>query len=164
MPSRRPIVGIAFVLAAAAVTACGAQGITLDRADRGDPKMERGAELFAQRCGGCHTLEAAGTEGSSVTIEDPERVDGPNFNVRRENVADVLYAIRNGGFSGGIMPQNLVVGQDARAVAEFVAKYAGRKATAPRTPGEGTQPAGGRRPEVSEPRTEPEGRTPGARP
>jgi mono/diheme cytochrome c family protein len=164
MSRRRPIVGIAFVLGAAAVTACGSKGITLDRGDRGDPDIARGAQLFAQRCGGCHTLDAAGTEGSTVSIADPERVDGPNFNVRRERVADVLYAIRNGGFSGGIMPQNLVVGSDARDVAEFVAKYAGRKATAPKTPGGGTQPAGGRRPEVSEPRVEPEARPPGVNP
>ena len=41
----------------------------------------------------------------------------------------MLYAIRNGGFSGAIMPQNIVVGEDAEAVAEFVAKYAGTDAT-----------------------------------
>ena len=37
----------------------------------------------------------------------------------------MLYAIRNGGFSGAIMPENIVVGQDAEEVAEFLAKYAG---------------------------------------
>src|SRR5262249_16953440 len=40
----------------------------------------------------------------------------------------VLYAIENGGFSGAIMPQNVVVGQDAMDVANFVATYSGRKA------------------------------------
>jgi hypothetical protein len=40
----------------------------------------------------------------------------------------VLYAIRNGGFSGAIMPENIVVGKDAQAVAEFLAKYSGLKA------------------------------------
>ena len=40
-------------------------------------------------------------------------------------MADVIYAIRNGGFSGAIMPQNIVVGADAQKVAAFVAKYAG---------------------------------------
>ena len=45
----------------------------------------------------------------------------------------VLYAIENGGFSGAIMPQNVVVGQEAIDVAEFVAKYAGRQA--PKVPG-----------------------------
>jgi hypothetical protein len=41
-------------------------------------------------------------------------------------MADVIYAIRNGGFSGAIMPQNIVVGADAQKVTAFVAKYAGK--------------------------------------
>jgi hypothetical protein len=45
----------------------------------------------------------------------------------------VLYAIENGGFSGAIMPQNVVVGRQAQEVAEFVATYAGRQA--PNVPG-----------------------------
>ena len=40
----------------------------------------------------------------------------------------MLYAIRNGGFSGAIMPENLVVGSNADAVAAFLAKYSGLKA------------------------------------
>jgi mono/diheme cytochrome c family protein len=87
-----------------------------------DPTHE-GAEIFAQRCSGCHTLSAAGTEGSA---NRSERQQGPNLNQRRETVADVIYAIRNGGFSGAIMPQNIVVGADAQKVAAFVAKYAGQ--------------------------------------
>jgi hypothetical protein len=39
----------------------------------------------------------------------------------------VLYAIRNGGFSGAIMPANIVVGEDADAVADFLAKYSGQE-------------------------------------
>jgi hypothetical protein len=39
---------------------------------------------------------------------------------------DALYAIRNGGFSGAIMPANIVVGEDADAVAEFLAEYSGQ--------------------------------------
>ena len=52
-------------------------------------------------------------------------MDGPNFNQRKEQPDQVLYAIRNGGFSGAIMPENIVVGQQARAVANFLAKYSG---------------------------------------
>ena len=37
----------------------------------------------------------------------------------------MLYAIRNGGFSSSPMPQNIVTGEDAQKVAEFVAKYSG---------------------------------------
>ena len=44
--------------------------------------------------------------------------------MRVEQLAQVLYAIRNGGFSGAVMPENIVVGADAQAVAQFLAKYA----------------------------------------
>jgi len=92
-----------------------------------DP-MRRGAELFNQRCSGCHTFDAANAYGSKPTGQraSGERTNGPNFNTRSEPVNDVLYAIRNGGFSGSIMPANIVVGEDADAVAEFLSEYAGR--------------------------------------
>jgi hypothetical protein len=67
-------------------------------------------------------------------VRTRERTDGPNFNYRCENYDRVLYAIENGGFSGAIMPQNIVVGPDARAVAAFVSQYSGRKA--PTVPGQ----------------------------
>ena len=50
-----------------------------------------------------------------------------------------LYAIRNGGFSSGPMPQNIVVGEEAEALAEFLAENSGpdvesrRAATEPPT-------------------------------
>lgn len=91
-----------------------------------DDPNRRGAVIFAERCGSCHTLAAAGTQGSTFDIADREREDGPNFNDRKENVEDVVYAIQNGGFSGAIMPENIVTGEEMRAVAEFVAKYAGK--------------------------------------
>ena len=34
----------------------------------------------------------------------------------------MLYAIRNGGFSGAIMPENIVVGTEAQEVAKFLAQ------------------------------------------
>ena len=88
--------------------------------------------LFAQRCAGCHTLQAAGTQGSGTRAV---RAQGPNLDQRKETYADVLFAIRNGGFSGAIMPQNIVVGDDAKAVAQFLAKYSGKNAKSPPRPG-----------------------------
>ena len=35
------------------------------------------------------------------------------------------------------MPENIVVGKDAQKVANFLAEYSGRKATAPKGPGTG---------------------------
>jgi mono/diheme cytochrome c family protein len=135
MSRRRAVIAAAVLtLAAAGVAACGEEGIELS-AKRGDsPNVHRGAELFAQRCSGCHTLSAAGTQGSNTSVKYQERTDGPNFDQRREQVNQVLYAIRNGGFSGAIMPQNIVVGQDAQDVAEFVAAYSGTKAKRPPSP------------------------------
>jgi mono/diheme cytochrome c family protein len=98
-----------------------------------DPDFE-GAQLFAERCSGCHTLSAAGTQG---TANRSERVQGPDLDLRTETVEDVIYAIRNGGFSGAIMPQNIVVGEDAEKVAAFVAKYAGQKVEEQPSPSSG---------------------------
>ena len=88
----------------------------------------KGAVLFYERCSGCHSLDAANAYGSKPPgdLQGGERTNGPNFNVRRETRDDVLFAIRNGGFSGGIMPANVVVGEDAEAVADFVSKYSGK--------------------------------------
>jgi hypothetical protein len=69
-----------------------------------------------------------GAEGSATSISNRVRTNGPNFNFRKENPEQVLYAIRNGGFSGAIMPENIVVGEDAQAIASFLSEYSGRQA------------------------------------
>jgi len=109
---------MATVLAALALGACGSEGVAVPS---DDPNHE-GAEIFAQRCSGCHTLSPAGTQGSG---NRSLRTQGPNLDQRTETFEDALFAIHNGGFSGAIMPQNIVVGDDAEAVARFVEEYAG---------------------------------------
>ena len=88
--------------------------------------------LFYERCSGCHTLESANSYGSKPEgqLAGGERTNGPNFNVRKVGRDDALYAIRNGGFSGAIMPANIVVGDDAERLADFLAKYSGKDRTA----------------------------------
>lgn len=91
------------------------------------PAQRAGAELFLERCSGCHSLDAANSYGSKDPdqLQGGERTNGPNFNVRRVSRDDALFAIRNGGFSGAVMPANIVVGRDARLVAGFLARYSG---------------------------------------
>ena len=93
-----------------------------------DPALHRGAVLFNQRCSGCHSLESANAYGSKPTrqLQHGERTNGPNFNSRKVNRDDALFAIRNGGFSGAIMPANVVVGRDAETVADFLAACTGK--------------------------------------
>jgi len=124
----RKLASVVVVLAAAGtIAACGSAQVE-DSPDN-SASVNRGAQLFHERCAGCHTLDAAVAEGSATEVHSRERVDGPNFNQRKETVDQALYAIHNGGFSGAIMPQNIVVGQDARDVAEFLAKYSGKGAS-----------------------------------
>ena len=121
---RRALTAVLALAAMASLSACGSQGIDVPK----DSPYYEGAKLFSQRCSGCHTLSVVGAEGSATKVRDRERVDGPNFNQRKEQVPGVLYAIRNGGFSGAIMPENIVVGKQALEVAQFLAKFSGRKA------------------------------------
>jgi mono/diheme cytochrome c family protein len=72
------------------------------------PAEEQGRELFVANCGSCHTLDAAGTDGQI----------GPNLDEAQVDTAEALAKIKEGP---GVMPENLVEGEEAQAVAEFVA-------------------------------------------
>jgi mono/diheme cytochrome c family protein len=126
MTTRRRVLAAASIIAAGlTAAACGSEGVS-QQVLNDKPNIANGGKLFAARCAGCHTMGVAGAQGGATKIHDRERPDGPNFNVRKETPDSVLYAIRNGGFSGAIMPQNIVVGADADKVAAFVSKYAGQ--------------------------------------
>jgi mono/diheme cytochrome c family protein len=125
MGRRRLAIAAALVVAAIGAVACGSQGISSQISSQ-PANVQRGAVLFSERCSGCHTLGVVGAQGTTNNVRQRERVDGPNFNTRDETADNVLYAIRNGGFSGAIMPENIVVGQDANDVAAFLSKYAGK--------------------------------------
>jgi len=94
-----------------------------------EPDLARGKELFTQRCGACHILENAGTKG----------VQGPNLDLA------FAAAVRDGlGRStiegvvrkqiqlpmGPEMPADLVTGEDADAVAAYVADAIGKEGSA----------------------------------
>lgn len=81
------------------------------------PPTGPGVEEFKTTCGGCHTMKAAGTSGTT----------GPNLDAVKPDEATVLHAIKNGGLTGTTMPKNLYTGKKAQEAAEFVAKYAGQQ-------------------------------------
>lgn len=128
-PFKVILLTVAAVAVALAAAACGTERISIPKSDPNYASDNLAAHLFAERCAGCHTLSYAGTHGSAANPRTAEAINGPDFDVRCERPAiRVLYAIENGGFSGAYMPQNVFVGQQAREVAEFVARFAGRSA------------------------------------
>jgi mono/diheme cytochrome c family protein len=79
-------------------------------------KEQRGRALFSEHCRLCHTLKAANSVASV----------GPNLDQLRPSKALVLNAIEQGRAKGnGAMARDLVVGEDAEAVASFVCKAVG---------------------------------------
>jgi mono/diheme cytochrome c family protein len=114
---RALLIASLFAATTGSLAACGEEGISV-------PENEQAAAaIFKENCSGCHTLSVAGTQGSTTNIRTREYKDGPNFDQRHVSVNCALYAIRNGGFSSGPMPQNIITGEDAKKVAEFLQKY-----------------------------------------
>jgi cytochrome c2 len=82
----------------------------------GGSAAAEGKQIFTQSCGTCHTLSDAGTSGSV----------GPNLDELAPDRARVQNAIKNGGAGTGAMPANIVAGQEAQAVAQYVSSVAGK--------------------------------------
>ena len=97
----------------------------------GDPAA--GKQLFVKTCGGCHTLQAAGTTGTAgPNLDDAFAADkAPNFrsNDTIQTIRDLVrgqiaYAESDPGTGKPGMPPNLLRGQQAKDVATYVAKCA----------------------------------------
>src|SRR4051794_34110699 len=107
---RRRLALLCLPVLAVGLLACGKQTLDLSK---DDPNYE-GGKIFVERCSGCHTLKIAGTQGSAVKPQTREYKDGPNFDQRKEERDQILYAIRNGGVFSGPGPPEQAGGQDAR--------------------------------------------------
>ena len=125
MPSLRAdklklLPAIALIAGAGAIGACGSD----------KPDEAKGKQLFTQKCGACHVLANAGTKG----------VQGPNLDLAfKQSIADGLGRSTIKGVvqkqiefpQGGVMPSQLVKGDDAEAVAAYVADAIGKAGGAP---------------------------------
>jgi mono/diheme cytochrome c family protein len=108
-------------------------------ADRGREEvaanLEAGQALFEINCGNCHTLYAAGTDGNfGPDLDELLAPTGPPTGSTAEDTIEqlegrVLNAIDEGVDSSttpGRMPGEILSGEQAEEVAEFVAQTAGR--------------------------------------
>lgn len=138
----RAFASIGIVAGALLVAGCGSVGHSEGTGDRANGKT-----LFTQKCGSCHTLADAGTQGQV----------GPNLDyafaqARRDGLGEstfvqvvrgqIAYPTTDPPTDAPGMPADLVKGQDAEDVASYVAAVAGvgdfdRKSAAPAT----TEPA-----------------------
>jgi cbb3-type cytochrome c oxidase subunit III len=134
----------AVLIAALAATGCGSGGLT----PAGD--NIRGKELFVGdgQCASCHTLADAGSKGViGPNLDDAfrqARIDGLGEATIRSVVRDQIdYPIvaPNTGAPG--MPADLLEGEDADAVASYVAAVAGLPAAGGAEAGGGTTTGGG---------------------
>jgi cbb3-type cytochrome c oxidase subunit III len=122
------IAALIFVVGSAAVfvAGCGTGGLASSSGD-----VQNGGKLFTAKCGGCHTLAAAGTQGTV----GPD-LDGAFYADRQQGFKDstivnvVLDQIR---LASPPMPSNLVKGQDAEDVAAYVASVAGVNGPEPKS-------------------------------
>jgi len=127
-------------LAAVAVLAagCGTGGVA---SAGGPPDTQSGQQLFTANCGSCHTLSAAGTNGTiGPNLDNAFAADVKQGFPQSAIENAVLDQIRLGSgelatYSSGKlgsfkvgtpMPANIVKGQDAIDVAAYVASVAGQ--------------------------------------
>jgi plastocyanin len=104
------------VAAAALAAGCGREE---------SPDVVKGKELFVQKCGSCHQLKRANTQGIQGPNLDqafgPARRAGIGKETVEGVVRDQIALVRR----GSIMPRNLVRGDNASDVAAYVAMVAG---------------------------------------
>jgi plastocyanin len=119
--------GAAFAaLAAAATLALASAGCGENvKGDRGD--LVHGKQVFVDKCGACHTLARAGTQGSIGPNLDVAFAQALADGFKRDTVEGVVREQILYPSSAGDMPARVVTGQDAVDVAAYVGYAASRR-------------------------------------
>jgi cbb3-type cytochrome c oxidase subunit III len=119
-----PLTGLVAALALLLLGGgCGTGGKAAPHADQ-----QNGAKVFTAKCGGCHTLAAAGSQG--ITGPNLDDAFGPSKRqgFKQSTIQNVvLDQIRE---PSPPMPKNLVTGESAQDVAAYVASVAGQAGAA----------------------------------
>jgi mono/diheme cytochrome c family protein len=145
-PTRRVRAALSIVALgglAALIAGCGTVGYTEATGD-----SQRGRELFVEKCGSCHVLADAGTNGTiGPNLDDAfrrSREDGLGESTIAQVVLNqIAYPIVNPPTEQPGMPADIVTGQDAEDVATYVSEVAGLDAPArpqPPVPPPGGEP------------------------
>ena len=92
------------------------------------PDLVNGKRLFTGegKCGSCHILARAGTGGTLGPNLDQAFLASRRAGFGEQTVEEITLGQIDEPLNNSIMPEDLVVGQDARDVAAYVAQAAGR--------------------------------------
>ena len=85
---------------------------------------EAGKDLFANNCGSCHTLAAAGADG--IVGPNLDQLLSPSGNATYEGSYNRALAAITCGYGAGRMPAGILQGENAMEVSAFVGAYAGQ--------------------------------------
>jgi mono/diheme cytochrome c family protein len=93
---------------------------------RDEPDLSNGKALFTERCGSCHILGRAGTQGRTGPDLDAAFRTALADGMNRETVEGIVHSQIRNPRANSAMPAELVKGEDARDVAAYVAFAAAR--------------------------------------
>jgi cbb3-type cytochrome c oxidase subunit III len=121
--------GLAVILL---LSACGTGGSVVNASS----DKENGRKVFQDKCAGCHTLSAAGSQATIGPNLDASFAEARSEGFKESAILDIVHdqikfpgqypvAQNNPDFLQANMPANLVTGQSAIDVAAYVAANAG---------------------------------------
>ena len=111
------LAGLAVIL-----SGCGSVGHEAINAQ--DAHSTAAKQAFTSNCGGCHTLKAAGTSGTTGPNLDDAFACAEEQGFARSTIRDVIRGQID--YASPPMPRELVKGEDADDVSDYVATVAGQ--------------------------------------
>jgi mono/diheme cytochrome c family protein len=112
----KPLLAALVALAIVAFTACG----------RDEDDLSNGKAEFVQKCGTCHELGRAGTQGQTGPSLDAAFRAALQEGMNRDTIEGVVHRQIGNVRRNSKMPADLVTGRDARDVAAYVAYATGK--------------------------------------
>jgi mono/diheme cytochrome c family protein len=109
-----------------AVLAATAVALPLGACGRDEPDLTQGKALFTQKCGSCHQLERAGTQGTTGPNLDTAFRAALDKGFNRDTIEGIVHRQILHPRHDSVMPADLVTGQDAKDVAAYVSYAAHR--------------------------------------
>jgi mono/diheme cytochrome c family protein len=104
-----------------------ALALPLGACGRDEPNLETGKARFVEKCGSCHTLQRAGTAGTTGPNLDTSFQTALADGMDRDTVEGIVHRQILHPRIDSQMPAGLVKGEDANDVAAYVGYATGRK-------------------------------------